>query len=864
MGRSLVIVESPKKATTIGKYLGKDYIVKSSKGHIRDLKKGKFYTLKQLLALTESKSGSRLEIMGVDPDNDWEAHYVVQDAKRKVVSELKAAAKHSDTVYLATDLDREGEAIAWHLQEVLGGSPERFRRVVFNEITKCAIQSAFTDPGIVNINRVNAQQARRFLDRVVGFELTPLLYAKVARKLSGGRVQSIAVRLVVEREREIRAFNVEEYWEIFSHITQISQSDSAEKPTSYKFKVIKYKGAKFSASTETEASIAVDELQGNKFVVASHEKRETKSQPSPPFITSTLQQAASTRLGFSVRRTMNAAQRLYESGHISYMRTDSTNLSTESVDSVRGFINKQYSDQYLPDAPKIYRSKSPSAQEAHEAIRPTDVNRTPDRIDVTENDQKRLYDLIWRRFVSCQMTPAQYQSVTTLVDAGDYQLSIKGRVVIFDGFTRVYRPAARSEDQQLLPDFAIGELLKSEKTEKVQRFTKPPTRFSEASLVRELEKRGIGRPSTYVPIISTIQERGYVTVTKGRFHAERIGEIVTDHLMKEFANLMEYEFTANMEKELDRVAMGEGIWTNVLNDFYSNFREQFKRVANDTKNHWNAPIKAELTCPKCNNNKMLIRTASTGIFLACEGFMKTGDEKCSNTMSVSISEEPVTGDEDEKESRILWNKQKCSICSTPMDGFLIDHSKKIHICPDPNCGGNFVEEGAYETASFDGPTVECHKCGTSMELKSGRFGKYFACTNSECKTTRKMATDGSAEPPRADPIHMPELRCTTANADDYYVLREGASGLFLLASKYPKLRERRQPKVNELLSHANELDPKFKYLLDAPAGDSEGNPTVIRFDRKSREHYVSVAGKGKGPKWSSRFINGRWHSSDTA
>lgn len=862
MGKSLVIVESPNKASTIKKYLGKDYVVKSSKGHIRDLKKGQFISLKQLREIvseagTKDSTGKLVEVIGVDPYRDWHAKYEIVDGKRQVVNDLQKAASDSDLVYLATDMDREGEAIAWHLQEVLGGDPDRFRRVVFNEITKNAITSAFAAPDQVNMDRVKAQQARRFLDRVVGFELTPLLIAKVANRLSGGRVQSVAVRLVVDREREIRTFDVREYWELFAYLSraenQVRTVDDVD-PATYKFQVVKYRGQECSLESKEEAEALVSELSRATFIVDSFEKKPTKAKSSPPFTTSTLQQAASTRLGFNVRKTMRLAQNLYEAGFISYMRTDSTNLSEEAVNSARSYVQSQYGEQYTPKTPNRYQTKARAAQEAHEAIRPTDVRLTPQEVQTKDNDQRRLYELIWRRFVACQMKPAEYLSVTTRVQADAFELVIRGRVVVFDGFTRVYPSTSKGDETQDLPEFQVGEKLTQRSLEKKQRFTKPPARYSEASLVRELEKRGIGRPSTYVPIITTIQERGYVSLRNKRFYAERIGELVTDRLIENFRNLMEYEFTADMEKELDRISLGEKQWKDVLDGYYDDFAQRFVRAADfETGMRKNIPIESDIPCPECQR-ELMIRTASSGVFLGCSGYSLPKGQRCEQTLSLTPIIRKRVQDDEETEGRELKQKTRCDSCTTPMNEYLIDTSRKLLVCANPDCQGFKVEVGTFEIAGYDGPIVECDKCASNMQLKEGRFGKYFACTNQKCTNTRKLMRGGKVAPPKVDPIDMPELRCD--GIDDHFVLRDGASGLFLAASKFPKHRQTRAPLVRELLPHANELDPKFKYLLEAPTEDPDGNPTMVRYSRNLEQQYVRSEEGTK--KWSAFYKDGVW------
>ena len=559
MGKSLVIVESPAKAKTINKYLGNQYVVKSSIGHIRDLptsggakepvKRGKAAAAEAPALSPKEKARRQLVArMGVDPEHGWKAKYEILPGKEKVIEELRRLAKDADTIYLATDLDREGEAIAWHLREAIGGDDSRYKRVVFNEITKKAIQEAFSAPGELDINRVNAQQARRFLDRVVGYMVSPLLWAKIARGLSAGRVQSVAVKLVVEREKEIRAFVPEEYWEVHADL-------ATAKNANVRFEVVREKGEAFKPVNQAQAMAALEQLKSSAYSIAKREDRPTSSKPSAPYITSTLQQAASNRLGFGVKKTMMMAQRLYEAGYITYMRTDSTNLSADAVEMVRGFIESEYGKKYLPAKPNVYSSKE-GAQEAHEAIRPSDVNLRPTQLSGMERDAERLYELIWRQFVACQMPPAEYLSTSVTVAAGDFELRAKGRILKFDGYTKAQPQQSKPGEDDVLPDMNEGEALKLIKLDPSQHFTKPPARFSEASLVKELEKRGIGRPSTYAAIISTIQERGYVAVQNRRFYAEKMGDIVTERLNESFANLMDYGFTAGHGRASGRCGSG--------------------------------------------------------------------------------------------------------------------------------------------------------------------------------------------------------------------------------------------------------------------------------------------------------------------
>ncbi len=876
MGKALVIVESPAKAKTINKYLGKDFIVKSSVGHIRDLptsgsakptnpkERAAQAAITRKMAPDEKvryqarkKREQLVRRMGIDPDNGWQARYEILPGKEKVVSELKKLAKDSDAIYLATDLDREGEAIAWHLQEAIGGDTSRYHRVVFNEITEKAIQDAFKEPGVLDVARVHAQQARRFLDRVVGFEVSPLLWAKVARGLSAGRVQSVAVRLIVEREREIRAFVPEEYWEVHALLT-VGDIEPV------RFMVTHRSGEKFEPKNQAEAEVAVDAMRDASFSVTDLESRKTSSKPSAPFITSTLQQAASTRMGFSVKKTMTLAQRLYEAGYITYMRTDSTNLSDEAVSACRNLIKKDFSAEYLPADPNSYGSRE-GAQEAHEAIRPSDVTLRSTLLSGMEPDAERLYDLIWRQFVACQMTPARYLSTTLVVTAADCRLTAKGRMIEFDGFTKVQPPAARKGDDAALPPLAVGDGLTVTAFDPKQHFTKPPARYGEASLVRELEKRGIGRPSTYAAIISTIQDRGYVKIENRRFYAEKMGDIVTERLQGSFSDLLDYGFTATMEERLDEVAEGTLSWTDLLNEFYEGFSDKLSQAANDGPDGMqpNDPTSTGIACDVCGR-PMQIRTASTGVFLGCSGYSLPPKERCKNTMNLIPGDEAISVDaDDEAESRLLLGKRRCPKCNTAMDSYLIDESRKLHVCGDnPDCDGYGVEEGQFRIKGYDGPLIECDKCGSDMQLKTGRFGKYFGCTNSECTNTRKLLRNGEVAPPKMDPVPMPELQCV--KVEDHYVLRDGASGIFLAASQFPKHRETRPPFVDELLPHQAEIDPKYHFLFDAPRVDDQGNRSQIRFSRKTKEQYVMSERDGKPSGWRAMFSDGKWAEEGTA
>ncbi len=875
MAKSLVIVESPAKAKTINKYLGSDYIVKSSVGHIRDLPTSgsqkkpvdpkerarqaaitrKLSPEDKVIHKAKKSREQLIKRMGIDPDKDWLAHYEILPGKEKVVDELKKLAENADTIYLATDLDREGEAIAWHLQQAIGGDDGRYRRVVFNEITKSAIQKAFDSPGLLDQSRVDAQQARRFLDRIVGYMVSPLLWEKVARGLSAGRVQSVAVRLVVEREREIRAFIPEEYWDITALLkSAVKDSINCE--------VKKYKKEGFRPTNRDDAMAAVALLEKAQYEVTKRDDKPTSSKPSAPFITSTLQQAASTRLGFGVKKTMMMAQRLYEAGYITYMRTDSTNLGQEAVASCRDHILENYGKPYLPKEPISYSSKE-GAQEAHEAIRPSSVSVSPTQLSGMERDAERLYALIWQQFVACQMTPAEFTSTSIVITAGDFELRSRGRVIRFDGFMRVQPPGGKKDEDVLLPDLKVGDKLDLSKLDPKQHFTKPTARYTEASLVKELEKRGIGRPSTYAAIISTIQDRGYVHVEARRFYAEKMGDIVTDRLVENFTDLMDYGFTAKMEESLDDIADDKLKWRDLLNQFYKDFVEKLTQAqAVEGGMRGNSPTETSIACTSCGR-PMQIRTGSTGVFLGCSGYALPPKERCKTTMNLVSGDEVVSVDDDEDaEVQQLRNKRRCSICNTAMDSYLVDEKNKLHICGNnPDCVGYEIEEGSFKIKGYEGPVIECDKCGQDMQLKTGRFGKYFGCTSDNCKNTRKLLRSGEAAPPKMDPVPMPELQCE--KVDDTYILRDGASGLFLAASQFPKNRETRAPLVAELLPHKDEIDPKYTFLFSAPVADDDGIPTLVRYSRKTKEQYVQSEIEGKATGWKAFYEGGKWVISNT-
>ncbi|VFP87964.1 type I DNA topoisomerase [Candidatus Erwinia haradaeae] len=860
MRKMLVIVESPAKAKTINQYLGKDYVVKSSLGHIRDLptsskrEKKNLYSSSSDIVNKNKKDikKSLVSRMGIDPFNNWKANYRVLPGKEKVVSSLQILAEQSDLIYLATDLDREGEAIAWHLQEVIGGDKSRYKRVVFNEITKNSICQAFNNPSVLNINRVYAQQARRFMDRIVGYMVSPVLWKKIARGLSAGRVQSVAVRLVVEREREIKSFSPTEYWLLYVELAT-AEGVHVRMQVTHQLKKV------FSPSHRSQINVALGMLEVAYFIVTSCEDKYAIRNPSAPFITSTLQQAASTQLSFSVHHTMVMAQFLYEAGYITYMRTDSTNLSQDSLIMVRNYIKTEFGEQYLPQENHIYNSGERS-HEAHEAIRPSDVEILFSHLHGMPEDAKKLYKLIWSQFVSCQMISAIYNTRTLIVEAANFTLKTKERILCFDGWTRLLPVVGNCMNNIVFPLIGIGSVLILQNLVPTQRFTKPPVRFSEALLVRDLEKRGIGRPSTYASIISTIQQRGYVRVENRRFYSEKIGEIVTDRLIDHFTDLMDYNFTAHMEDSLDQVAHNKIEWKEVLDNFFRDFSKNLEKAEMDPEIGGMKPNKIVLTsieCPLCRG-QMGIRTAATGVFLGCSSYTLPSTVRCKQTINL-IPDKIILNnlDHDKEENRTLHAIRHCILCNTIMDCYLIDDKNKIYICgQNPACNGYEIQSGKFQIEGYKELLVSCERCSSEMSMKIGRYGKYMDCLNAYCKNTRKVMKNGKLAPPKSDPVPLPELRCQTSDA--YFVLRQSASGIFLAANTFPKSRETRSPKVEELRLYRDRLPETLHYLANAPTIDREGNKSIVCFSRKNKTQYVRTERNGKKTGWFAYFIDGQW------
>ncbi len=592
----LVIVESPTKAKTISKFLGKDYMVESSYGHIRDLPKS---------------------TLGIDLENNYEPKYLIPVKAKKVVKQLKADAKKCDEVILATDEDREGEAIAWHLAETLG--LEKPGRIVFHEITKTAIENALKNPRALDTNLINAQQARRILDRLVGYKLSPFLWKKVVRGLSAGRVQSIAVRLIVERENEIRAFKPEEYWTI---VAELLKGDNA-----IEFNLTKIDDKtldKFEIRTKEAADKVVAELQNSEFTITDIHRKEATKNPPSPFTTSTMQQEAARRLGFSAKKTMVIAQHLYENGHITYMRTDSVNLSKEFIGAAKNWLEEKLGKEYALATPRLFKSKSKLVQEAHEAIRPTHVDHDPDSIELSDPGEKKLYRLIWQRSVGSQMPAAKVALTAADASAGKYTLRANGQQIIFDGYLKVW-PQKFSEKN--LPGLSKSDRLKQKAITPTQHFTEPAPRFSEATLIKALEEHGIGRPSTYAPTLSVIQTRNYAQKEQGKFRPTEMGELVNKVLTEHFPQIVDIDFTAKMEEQLDNVAHGKEKWQQVIGDFYipfaKNLEEKYLEVKKETKDEI-----TDQKCEKCGKF-MMIKYGRFGKFLACSGF-----PDCKNTKAL--------------------------------------------------------------------------------------------------------------------------------------------------------------------------------------------------------------------------------------
>jgi DNA topoisomerase I len=755
MAKSLVIVESPAKAKTIGKYLGKDYLVKASLGHVKDLPK---------------------KDLAVDVERDFTPRYEVIEGKKKLIAELKQAAKGVDFVYLAADPDREGEAICWHLKEELepkkSSKPAIFR-VMFNEITASAVKKAFERPLAVNVHLVEAQQARRVLDRLVGYKISPLLWDKVRRGLSAGRVQTVAVRVIVEREREIRAFQKQEYW-------TVDVSLNAKKPPVLTARLNKKGDETPQIGNETSAKEIVDDLDGASYIVKSVSTREKKRNPVPPFITSTLQQESSRKLRFSVKRTMMLAQGLYEGkelgkegavGLITYMRTDSTRVSEDALTEVRAFVSERYGPQFLPKSPNIYKTKK-DAQDAHEAIRPTSVLRTPESLEkLLAEDELKVYRLIWMRFVASQIMPALFDQTTIDVNATGkskvpYLFRATGSVLKFEGFLKVYEEGKDQKDEDdedlkhKLPLVTEGETLRFKEILPEQHFTEPPPRYNEATLVKKLESDGVGRPSTYASILSTIQDREYVKKDGGKFVPTELGMVVTDLLLESFNDLFEVSYTARMEQELDEIEEGKLEWRVAMAEFYERFQKDLEHAGRNMTDIKRMEKPTDLVCEKCGK-PMVIKWGKHGSFIACTGY-----PECTNTRELTVDLPDVDkadlGEQDEQEY--------CENCGRPM---VLKKGRfgQFFACSGyPDCkttkqiGGEQRKDVALEE--------KCPQCGNHLVQKFGRYGEFVACSNYPTCKYVKQKTIG--------------VRCPNCSEGEIVERRSKRGRTFYGCNRYPE------------------------------------------------------------------------------
>jgi len=720
VAKNLVIVESPAKARTIQKFLGRDFHVDASMGHVRDLPKS---------------------TLGVDPEHDFAPKYVIPRDKSKVVKELRERAKESQSIYLATDPDREGEAIAWHLATAMGVDSKPMKRIEFHEITKDAILRAVKSPRTIDMKRVEAQQARRILDRLVGYNLSPLLWRKVRRGLSAGRVQSVAVRLVVEREREIEAFNRVEYWTVEAELAKKPGKGARSKRAIFRAGLVQALGKKPELAKEEDAAQVLTDLQNAVYRIAEVRVKEQTRTAAPPFTTSTLQQEAGRKLGFTAKRTMAVAQQLYEGldvgaeggvGLITYMRTDSVQVSETAIHEVRSFIGERHGVENVPETPRVYKTKSKLAQEAHEAIRPTSVFREPARVKQhLTSDQFRLYDLIWKRFVASQMAAARYEVTTVDVATkgaetkGDYLFRANGSMIVFQGFLSLYREGrdddGQDEDaQKPLPDLTQGEEVNLVKLLPEQHFTQPPPRYSEATLVKVLEEKGIGRPSTYAPTLSTIQDRGYVERMEKRLRPTDLGCLVNDLLVENFPDILDVDFTANMEERLDEVASGDREWVPVVRDFYVPFHEDLEKAGESIERVKIEPEMTDELCEKCGR-PMLIRMGRFGKFMGCSGF-----PECRNAKPL-LKKIGVACPECAAELVERQTKQRRTFygCSRYPECKWTSWQRPV---PEPclKCGGLQVEAGK------GGP--RCIRCG-APESTDGASGEEEATASRSPKTT---------------------------------------------------------------------------------------------------------------------------------
>ncbi len=800
---NLLIVESPAKAKTIKKVLGGDFVVKASMGHVRDI---------------PTKGKDRSDI-GIDFQNHYQPYYVEIDSREKVIKDLRAAATKAKHVYLAPDPDREGEAIAWHLKEMLRLPDDQVSRVTFNAITKSAVREAMQHPAQVNMDLVNAQQGRRVLDRIVGYRLSPFLWKKVTKGLSAGRVQSVAVRLVAEREQEIQAFKTTEFWRIKANLSPLNAANDM-----FEAELVGWQGNEFvmpgsdkkapktpTAPDEATARKIAEALTGIPYQVTEVSEREVKGRPSPPFITSSLQQAASNLLRLGAQRTMRIAQQLYEgveleggesTGLITYMRTDSTRIAPEAIAEVREYIGTNFAPPYLPEKPNFYSSRK-GAQDAHEAIRPTSVHLTPDRVKpFLSSEQLRLYELIWRRFVASQLAPAEYRITTAKIAAGDGVFEAKGRRILFDGHTVLSLALAkkkekekkkedeaqaddtdgkeRQDEEQILPKLEKGQGLDAKEVVPTQHFTQPPVRFTEASLVRELEKEGIGRPSTYAPIVQTIQERGYVRQENRRFFATQLGLAVTGILKDNFPDIMNVKFTAQMESDLDRVEEGEVEWSSLVDRFYKPFETRLKDAMASSQPLKGVPAPNGEKCPICGAD-MMIRYSQRGAFLGCSKY-----PDCAGTRQLPGEDGSGEIDDDALAGEV------CPDCGAPMAKKRSRYGVFLACSTYPNCKCTRPIAKNGQVVKLPDVKRDCDKCGKPMVVKSGRRGPFLACSGyPECRNTKHLDKDGNV-------VELPAVDGEICDkCGQPMVVRMSRRGPFLACSAYPKCRNAKPIPKNE-------------------------------------------------------------------
>ncbi|CAL4322441.1 DNA topoisomerase 1 [Buchnera aphidicola (Protaphis terricola)] len=849
MSKFLVVVESPVKAKTIDQYLGKNYIVKSSIGHIRDLLSNKYIKEKKnnYSFLKHNEQKKIIEKMGINPYENWSFKYYILPGKEKIINELKNIANQVDRIYLATDLDREGEAIAWHLKEVIGGDPSKFVRVVFNEITKHSIKKAFKNVTQINMNRVYAQQARRFMDRIVGYMISPLLWKKICRGLSAGRVQSVAVRIVTERENEIKNFQEKEKWKIKIQFISSNKKKLVMDLTHFKNKIL-------NLNNKKEVNSIVKKLEHLSFYITDRKDKILYKKSPAPFITSTLQQASSIHLGFSVKKTMFLAQKLYEEGYITYTRTDSFHVSDYAIKKARNYIKKHYGFDFLPKTENKYKNQI-SSQEAHEAIRPTDIEKFSINKNLINLDAIKLYKLIWNQFIASQMKSEKHKSITLKIIVDQFKLKATENITLFEGWTKIFKQSKLIELNFL--DFKINDILIIKKILTNQVFTKPSPRFNEASLVRELEKKGIGRPSTYSSIITKIKDKGYLKVKNNKFYASKIGKIIIMQLKRHFTDLVNYDFTARMEKQLDEISANRISWKNVLNIFFKNFSKQFELAQKPPEEGGminNINVLTDIDCSNCNK-KMVIKTAITGVFLSCSGYNLKPGIRCKNTINlISLDNFDLIETNHKKNKE---KQKKCNKCNIIMDSYLINKNLKIYICDNnPLCNIYYLEKGNFQSPIYLSKILYCDKCQNNMLLKIGKFGKFFICSNKVCKNKRKILPNGEISEPKLEPIPFPEILCKKSNT--WFVLREGVSGIFFAAYTFPKSKETRSPFVEELVRFKHLLPKKLHYLTNAPIVDDKGNKTIICFDKINQKQYIASKKEGKFTGWSAFFIKNKW------